>query len=120
MWNGAWSRRKSVLIRCPCSLSVLLKTPDRLLSRFFLHLRSIYIDRHAIVPSQTGASSTRTHPFGRGANRLTGGVSIKLETETNIYDKFPNQNERGIPPVETVDFEAAMELRARHHEDLDL
>ena len=92
---------------------MFLNTPDRLLSRFFLHLRSVYNDRSGLS-SQTAASSIHTDPFGRRVNRLTTGFSVRLETESSTYSGFAHQNERYTLQRDT---ELAMELGNRYDKD---
>jgi len=121
MPNGAWSRRKSAfVVHAPLMLP---QTSDRLISRFFLNLRSIcYYGQFTTAVSQTAASvapNTRTHPFWRRRNRLTAGFSVGLGTEPNIYGNLTNRNERDIPHEESVDLDVAMELRTRQDGDID-
>jgi len=105
------------------SLSLVLsQTPDRLISRFFLNLRSICHYGGSTAVSQTAVSVVspiRTHPFWRRPRRLTTGFSFGLGAETSIHGDVTTRNERDIPQAESVEMDIGMELRTRQDEDND-
>jgi hypothetical protein len=85
----------------------------RLISRFFLELRSVYHEDQSTVETISSVSGIHTHPLWRGLNRGTTGLgfSVGLGAETSAYT---DQHERTEPQVATVDLELGAELRARH------
>ena len=94
----------------------------RFISRFFLHLRSLYSnDTQSSEQSETTVTGfhLRTNPFWRRGNRLTTGFSVGLGAETGTSSAFDNKNEGDIPQAEIVDVEAGIELRTRSEKDQD-
>ena len=119
MRNGVWNRRK-----CPPLLFiptlVQSQTTYRLISRFFLNLRSICYYEKTIARSETAVSTlrpTRTHPFWRRPRQLTTEFSFGIGAETSIYGDLATQNESGIPQPESVGLDSGMELETRRDED---
>jgi hypothetical protein len=94
------------------------QTPDRLISRFFINLRSIYSQSQiTATEGQIGPSmisGTRADTFWTRASRFTTGLPIGFRGETSTYGDLPSQIETYGPQAGTVDVEVAMELRTRH------
>jgi len=105
------------------SLSLVLsQTSARLISRFFLNLRSICNYGRPAAESQTAVSAVspiRTHPLWRRPRPITTGFSFGLGAETSIHSDVTTQNGRDIPQAESVDMEVGMELKTRHDENND-
>ena len=98
----------------------LSQTTYRLISRFFLNLRSICYYNQSTATSQTAVSklsSSRSHLFWRRPRQFTTGFSLGLGAETSIYGDLATQNERGIPQAKSTDMDIEMELRTRQDED---
>jgi len=94
--------------------------PDRLISRFFLNLRSIYSHGQPTVGSQlvsAALSPVRTHPYWRRMMRVTTGFTDGLEAETGVYGSFPNRYEGNAPEAATVDLELAVVLQTQQGGD---
>ena len=90
---------------------------DRLISRFFLNLRSIYHHRQSVVGSRSASSGLtrdRKHSFWR---RITKDDAVRVQVETKIYRSSAIQNERDILQGGTHDLGFAMELQTRHDGD---
>jgi hypothetical protein len=91
--------------------------PDRLISRFFINLRSIYSQgQFTATEGQFGTSlisGPRTHTFRTRVNRFTTGLPNRFGGETSTYNGLHSRIERYVPQAGTVDVDVAMELRTR-------
>ena len=118
--NVEWGL-EAAYVRLGCSRACRINPFARLISRFFLHLRSVYNDRPSTEQSQTTVPGfqLRTNPFWRRGNRVTTGFSVVLEAGTSTPSRFDNKNEGDIPQAEIVDVEAAIELQTRSEKDQD-
>jgi hypothetical protein len=112
MQNGAWRRRKCTFV---CHVFSSPNLSDRLISRFFLELRSVARETLSTLGSQAVTSMAnpgRTHPFWKRVNQVTTDFSVGPEVEINGYS---NGNKKDISAAATVDLSAAMELRTRYN-----
>ena len=89
---------------------------DRLISRFFLNLRSIHHYGQSTKGRQT-AVPFRTHPFWRRSRRLTTGFSFAFGDETSIGGDLTTRNERDISQAASADMDIGMMLRTLQEED---
>jgi hypothetical protein len=85
---------------------------DRLISRFFLNLRSIYHHDQSTFPSTVSAMGT--HPYWRRVIRATTDISDDFEAETGVYGSSSHGDEGNVPEATTVDLELAIVLQAQH------
>ena len=102
---------------CRVSPYALLMAFDRLISRFFLNLRSIYRHRQSVVGSRSASTALtrdRKHSFWR---RITKDDTVRVQVETRIYRSSAIQNERDISQGRTHDLGFSMELQTRHDGD---
>jgi hypothetical protein len=97
------------------------QTPDRLISRFFTNLRSIYSQGQlTATEGQIGTSmtlGTRADKFWIRASRFTTGLPIGFGGETSTYSGLHSRIERYVPQARTVDVEVPMELSTRHDKE---
>jgi hypothetical protein len=108
MQNGVWSPCKRTFVDTrplPC-----LNVSNRLISRFFLELRSVYHDGQSTVETLFSVSGISTHPFRNRASACLD-FSVGLGAEMHAYTV---QHEGTEPQVVAVDLELGTELRARH------
>ncbi len=109
-----------VRLCCPRPLSCCRsQTPYRLISRFFLNLRSVFYYDQSTAASQTAVptlSPIRTHPFWRRPRQLTTSFTFGPGAETSIYGDLATRNER---EAESFDLDIGMESRIRRDEDKD-
>jgi hypothetical protein len=112
MQNGAWRRCKATFVGRASSGPNI---SDRLISRFFLDLRSVAREGLSTLGSpsvnSTAVSRPRTHPLQKRVKRVTTGFSLGPEVEMKDYS---NGNKRDISAAATVDLELAMEMRNRY------
>jgi len=116
MQNGVWSRRKCAFIGNALSY---LNTPDRIISRFFLNLRSLYNDSQSTVGSpSTMLSAVHKDPYWRRPTWVTTGFSDGFEVGTSVSGGLSHRNEGDAPEAVTVDLELAIVARTGHIGDV--
>jgi hypothetical protein len=99
-----------LLVMLSCTLTLL----DRLISRFFLNLRSIYHHGQPTLGSRSAPSSVSpvgTHPYWKRVIRATTDIS---EAETDMYGSLSRRSEGNVPEAATVDLELAIVLQTQH------
>ncbi len=104
--------------RWPCSR--IPQRSDRLLSRFFLNLRSTYNRGQSTLGSKSVPSTlspVRTLPYWRRLTGVATGFPDGLEAETGIHGNLSNRNEGDVPEAATVGLELAVVLRPLHGGD---
>ena len=99
---------------CRSFSRALLKASDRVISRFFLNLRSIY---HHGQYSQSAPSTLTTDRKLSFWRRVTKADSIGVEGDTSIYGSSAIRGERDISHGGTHDLGFAMELQTQHDGD---
>jgi len=112
MQDGVWSPRKCAFVGNALSY---LNAPDRIISRFFLNLRSIYNHGQSIVGSpSTMLSAVHKDPYWRRATWVTTGFSDGFEVGTSVSGGLSHRNELNAPEAATDDLEFTIVARTRH------
>ena len=92
---------------------------DRLMSRFFLNLRSVFNRGQPTLASTV--PSTRapidTHPSWRRVTGVSTNISDGVEAETSVYGDLFDIKEGNVPEAAKVDLELAVVSRTQHGGD---
>ena len=97
--------------------SAMPQHSDRIMSRFFLNLRSVFSRGQPTLAGQSVPSALSpfgTHPSWKPTTGISAGLS---EAETSVYGSLFDIKEGNVPGAATVDLELAVVSRTQQGGD---
>jgi hypothetical protein len=98
------------------------ETSERLISRFFLNLRSIHRYGESTAVTRTAVSvlsPIRPHSFWKRPRWSIAGFPLGPGARTSIYGDRTTRNGSNIPQAESFDMDVGMVLETRQDEEND-